>query len=206
MSMSSSAVRRKIEPAAYPYQEVSASGGANPAEQNPEQEQQARENAAHAAGLREGEARARAGFEAQIQETRREMTSALDQFTHERREYFLAVEREVVQLALGITRKILHREAQVDPLLLAGMVRVALDRINEAGKVTLRVHPSQVSDFRIFFAHHAPETQPEVVEDSTLGPQCCVLETSLGKTEIGPEIQLKEIEQGLLDLQSARPK
>ena len=47
-----------------------------------------------------------------------------------------------MQLALAIARKILHREAQVDPLLLAGMVRVALEKIESHTKVSVRVHPA----------------------------------------------------------------
>jgi hypothetical protein len=53
-----------------------------------------------------------------------------------------------VQLALSIARKVLHREAQVDPLLLMGIVRVALERIEGATGVTLAVHPEQVPEWR----------------------------------------------------------
>jgi len=38
-----------------------------------------------------------------------------------------AVEHEVVKLALAVAARILRREAQMDPLLLTGAVRVALD-------------------------------------------------------------------------------
>jgi flagellar biosynthesis/type III secretory pathway protein FliH len=85
------------------------------------------------------------------------------------------------------------------------MVRVALEQISQATRITVRVNPRQVSDFRMFFARHMQEKAPEVVEDGALEPERCGLHTELGTTEIGPEIQLKEIEQGLLDLQAARP-
>ena len=205
MSTSSSAARAAIEPAAFPYQEVS-SAGTSETSASRASELQSREESARAAGQREGEARARFNFDREIQDCRKSVADAIAQFAHQRSDYFLAVEREVVQLALAIARKILQREAQLDPLLLAGMVRVALDHIHEASKVTVRVHPAQASDFRIFFAQQIPENPPEVLEDPSLDLAGCVLETSLGKTEIGPEIQIKEIERGLLDLQAARPK
>lgn len=204
MSTSSSVVRAKTEPSAFPYREVSSEGIAETTASRAG-ELQSREEAARAAGLREGEARAQVSLAREIQDCRKSVAEALTQFARQRNDYFLAVEREVVQLALAIARKILHREAQLDPLLLAGMVRVALDHIHEAGKVTVRVHPAQASDFRIFFAQIS-EGPPEVLEDPSLDLAGCVLETSLGKTEIGAEIHLKEIEQGLLDLQAARPK
>ena len=47
------------------------------------------------------------------------------------------------------------------------------------------------------------ESAPEVVEDPAVEPDRCILQTELGTTELGTEIQLKEIEQGLLDLLAA---
>ncbi len=112
-----------------------------------------------------------------------------------------------MKLALSIARKVLHREAQVDPLLLAGMVRVALGKIESGTKVTVRVNPHQVSECRTYFAQHLEARDvPEVVEDAQLPLDHCVLKTEMGTTELGVEIQLKEIEQGLLDLMEQRPK
>ena len=48
----------------------------------------------------------------------------------------------MVRLALSIARKILHREAQMDPLLLAGVVRVALDQMQAGTRVLLRTSPA----------------------------------------------------------------
>lgn len=205
MSTSSSPARARIEPATFSYQEVSLSGiSENPAA-SAEREQKLRDEA-RAAGLREGEARTRAAYVSELQQMRQDLAAALKEFAHQRTQYFSDVEREVVQLAVAIARRILHREAQIDPHLLAGMARVALETVRDTGKITLRVHSQQVSDFRIFFAQEMPEDPPEVIEDAKLNVDRCILETSLGKTEIGPEIQLKEIEQGLFDLQAARPR
>jgi flagellar assembly protein FliH len=44
------------------------------------------------------------------------------------------------------------------------------------------------------------------VEDSALEPERCVLETSMGTAQLGVEVQLKEIEQGFMDLLAARPR
>jgi flagellar assembly protein FliH len=154
----------------------------------------------------EGEGRARAEYEARLTQIRTSVRDALASLAAERRIYFQQVEGEVVRLALSIARKVLHRESQLDPLLLAGMVHVALQRIESSTKTTMRVHPQQVSEFRSYFAHHM-ETQdtPEVLEDATVAKECCVLQTTLGTTEIGINAQLKEIEQGLCDLLASRP-
>jgi flagellar assembly protein FliH len=155
----------------------------------------------------EGEVKAWAAFERQAEEMRARVRDALADFARERTSYYQRVEKEVIQLALSIARKVLRREAQIDPLLLAGMVRVALERIESGTKVVLRVHPDQLSACRAYFAQHMePQQVPEVVEDSQLAMHHCVLETVLGTTELGPEIQLKEIEQGLFDLLGQRPE
>jgi len=165
-----------------------------------------RETAARETGRREGEAQAHAAGEQHLAEIRESVSTALAGLARDRAQYYQQVETEVVQLALAIARKILHREAQVDPLLLAGMVRIALEKIESATKVVVRVHPQQVSECRSYFAQHMESRNvPEVVEDAAVKTDHCVLQTALGTTELGVEIQLKEIEQGLFDLLAKRP-
>jgi len=165
-----------------------------------------REGAAREAGRQEGDAQGRAAGEQHLAQVRESVSAALAGFAQDRARYYLQVESEVVQLALGIARKILHREAQVDPLLLAGMVRVTLEKIESATKVVVRVHPRQVSECRSNFEQHMKADQvPDVVEDPAVAMDHCVLQTALGTTEVGVEVQLKEIEQGLLDLLAKRP-
>lgn len=167
----------------------------------------AREARARELGLQEGRAEARKIFEEQLARERTALTAALAGFTRDRTAYYQKIEAEVVQLALAIARKILHREAQVDPLLLAGVVRVALEQIEGATGVVLLVHPQHSVEWRKYLATHMePGDLPEIVEDPALELDRCVLRTSMGTTELGVQVQLKEIEQGLMDLLAARPK
>jgi flagellar assembly protein FliH len=158
-------------------------------------------------GLAEGEARVRAAFEKTLAGVREEICEALRQFTRQREGYFRDVEGEVVQLALSIARKILHREVQIDPLLLTGIVRVALESLNDGTHVRLRTNPQEIHFWRDYFAHTEQiRPTPELVGDASLDAGCCVLETELGSTNISLETQLKEIEQGFLDLLERRPR
>jgi flagellar assembly protein FliH len=164
------------------------------------------EAGAREAGRKEGEAQGRAAGELHLAEVRASVDAALAGFARDRVQYYQQVETEVVQLALAIARKILHREAQVDPLLLAGMVRITLEKMENATKVVVRVNPRQVSECRSYFAQHMESGKvPEVVEDPAVETDHCVLQTALGTTEVGLEGQLKEIEQGLFDLLAKRP-
>lgn len=171
-----------------------------------EEEILAREQQSWERGVREGEARARAAADSAVGQLRDALAAAIREFVQDRDTYFHNVEGEVVALCLAIVRKILRREAQVDPLLLAGLVRVALEKMALRQNVRLRVHPSQVADWREYFAQQKDLQQvPELQGDAALEPNQCKLETELGVTDLNLETQLKEIEQGLFDLLAQRP-
>jgi len=167
----------------------------------------AREARARIEGREEGMAQGRAEFEKKLASEQQTLVQTLRDFAHERETYFQRVEAEVVGLALAIARKILHREAQVDPLLLAGVVRVGLDNIAAGTRARLRVHPDQIQAWQEFFSLQPDlPSPPELLGDATLGPGRCILETELGSTDLTLETQLKEIEQGFFDLLAQRPQ
>jgi flagellar assembly protein FliH len=158
-------------------------------------------------GRQQGELESRARFEESLAQERSAIANAVTNFRRERAAYYRKIEEETVRLALSIARKVLHREAQVDPLLLMGIVRVALGRIEGATGVTLAVRPEKAADWRHFLASAMElEALPGVVEDAALRLDECELRTSMGSAALGLEVQLKEIEQGLMDLLAARPQ
>jgi flagellar assembly protein FliH len=158
-------------------------------------------------GLADGEARVRAAFEKSLADVRGEISLALRQFTAQRETYFSRVELEVVQLALSIARKILHREAKIDPLLLTGVVRVALESLNDGTQVRMRTNPDEIRFWREYFSQATDiSPTPELIGDSSLSSGSCALETDMGNTLVSFEAQLKEIEQGFLDLLDRRPR
>ena len=157
-----------------------------------------------AACLREREAteaRLRAEWGTREAELRSGLERTVRAFAEERTTYFAQVEGEVVHLALAVARKILGREAHLDPMLLAGLVRVALDGMQGRPAVRVRVAPERVA------AWQAVEFREgvEVVADAAMGGEECVLATEVGEAHLSFEAQLKEVEQGFLDLLGRRP-
>jgi flagellar assembly protein FliH len=200
----------------FPYGEVTLPAGQSPqagvppaggSQSDSGAEAAEREAQARAAGRQQGEAESRAKFEEQLARERSAVAQALADFARARAAYYQKIEEEAVQLSLSIARKILHREAQVDPLLLMGIVRVALEQVEGATGVVLAVPPRQADEWRRFLASHMDSAAlPEIVEDSAMAPEQCELRTSMGTARLGVEVQLKEIEQGLMDLLAARPR
>jgi len=162
---------------------------------------------AYESGLSEGQARARAEFENAAAEMRSQISGALRNFSKERADYFGRVEVEVVRLSLSIARKILHRESQIDPMVLTGVVHVALNKLDCDTRVRLRTHPDEARFWSDYFKQ-TKDIYPtiEVVGDPSLPQGHCTLETDFGTTEISLDTQLKEIEQGFFDLLERRPK
>jgi flagellar assembly protein FliH len=157
------------------------------------------------AARRESKAEAREEWreelEERVAEERVRIARVCEEFARERRQYFSDVEAEVVRLALAIAARVLHREAELDPLLLAGVVRVALEKVAEDSATVLRVPAAEVEIWR----EVTSSDSTNVVGDERMKAGECVLETSVGKVELGVSAQLEEIEKGFFDLLRQRP-
>lgn len=129
-----------------------------------------------------------------------QLRAAIEQFRSQRDDYFARVEHEVVRLALAVAERILHREAQMDPLLLSGAVRVALGQLAESTTVRLRV-PSEHREMWAEMVRLIPALplRPEVVADPGLQAGTAFLESSLGVVDLGVRTQLEEAERGFFD-------
>jgi len=166
-----------------------------------QQEIAAAVEAARQQGFRDGQAQAEAAAAEALAQLRSAVEQAVSDFGTRQAEYFRRVESEAVRLALAVARKVLHREVQMDPLLLAGVVRVALDQVREQTRVVLRTAPEAARLWAEHFAKDAAQRSSlEVVPDPALGGHQCVLQTELGSTALSVDAQMNEIESGFFDL------
>jgi flagellar assembly protein FliH len=213
----------KVPFSSFPYRDMSASAFSDADETMPvacktEQEskhqtgndlsaQEIRDaiNRARAGAVAETEERLRKEYEAKSAAEASKIRKALELFQDERKKYFSSVESDVIQLALAIAAKILHREAQVEPMLVAALVRVAVEKLHDVSSVTVRVAPDNVEMWRNFLLNSQNGAAITVVDDAKLGHDDCVLETSLGSANFSIDAQLKEVEQGFFDLLAQRP-
>lgn len=152
------------------------------------------------------EARLRAEFAGKVEAEAACIGAAIDAFERERKGYFARVENEVVRLALSIAAKILHREAQVDPMLVAALVQIAVNQLKENTAVTVRVHPENAAAWRERLAATPQWAAVTVAEDPELQLGDCFLETELGSANFSLAAQLKEVEQGFFDVLAQTPR
>jgi flagellar assembly protein FliH len=128
------------------------------------------------------------------------IAETIDNFVQERDRYLRAVEHEVVNLALAVAARILRREAQMDPLLLTGAVRVALGQLAGSTQVRMRVPPNELEMWTEAMAL-VPNLaiKPVVISGDGMRLGECVIETELGSVDLGIRTQLSEIERGFFD-------
>jgi flagellar assembly protein FliH len=172
---------------------------------SPEAQLAARIEQERAAAAYDVEQKLRKEYEQKLLAARAPVATLISNFEAERSHYYARVEAEIVQLALAIAAKILHREAQVDPMLVAALVRLAVEKMRDGSAVTLRVSLGRGESWKKFFASLPGNIRVEVSEDAQLSEQDCVLETELGSANFGLDAQLKEVEQGFFDLLALRP-
>jgi len=153
----------------------------------------------------EVEKRLAAEYEIKQQGHAVQIKQALETFDAERKKYFSEVETEVVRLSLAIAAKILHREAQVDPAVVAALVRITIERMNEGSTVTLRVPPAESTSWQKWMGTSIREQRISIQEDAGLSKGVCIVETELGSADFSLEAQLKEVERGFFDLLALRP-
>lgn len=140
-----------------------------------------------------GEAAARRG-EAML----RRLTETLEELTTLREQMIHQTERQMVQLALAIARRIVHREVSLDQDLLIAMARVALDRLGESAQVIVRLSPE---DFEATSAARSAQwtgSHVSVVADARIGRGGCRVESEFGVMDAGIEGQIHEIARALL--------
>lgn len=161
-------------------------------------------------GLLEGRQAEREAMAAtrQTEEARRkaQVAELVQRFAEDRERYLHSIEHEVVTLALAVAARILRREAQMDPLLLTGAVRVALGQLSNSTEVRIRVPAGELDLWREAIAHLPNlNVKPVVEAGESMHTGDCLIETCVGTVDLGIRAQMAEIERGFFDRAGQRP-
>jgi flagellar assembly protein FliH len=167
------------------------------------------EQAAYCRGFADGERNGyeqgeRAGNEA----ARKELASLLQGLKHLlqeleglRRREARGFEKELVELALAVARKVVGREVAAQPEGVAHLLRDALGRIEHAGPLTIRMNPS---DLELLAGEQAQVLEgladPGRVRfeaDASLSAGGCVIESDAGDIDARVEQRFHIVEEAL---------
>jgi flagellar assembly protein FliH len=155
------------------------------------------EREAFAKGYEQGE---RAGLEAggkRADAMLRRLAQTLDQLGDLRRTMIRETERQMVELALAIARRVVRREVALDQNLTLSMARLALERLGERTAATVRLHPDDLA------ATAAGRSEwngshVTVVGDASVSRGGCRIESDFGSVDASIDAQFREVARALL--------
>jgi flagellar assembly protein FliH len=175
---------------------------APPAPEQPDPNHQVKlaalERDAFAKGYEAGE---RAGAEAGAKRADamlRRLSQTLDDLASVRRDMIRQTERQMVQLALAIAKRVVRREVALDRELTLTMARVALDRLGDSTSLTVHLSPE---DFDATSARHGllhPGSRVTVVSDPSVSRGGCRVESDFGYVDATVDAQFQELARALL--------
>lgn len=151
------------------------------------------EREAFASGYAQGE---KAGFETgahRAEAMLRRLAATIDELTTLRRSLVAQTERELVQLALAVARRIVNREVSIDRDLVVTIARIALERLGGATTATIRLHPD---DYAAVVERHGEAwagVRVQVVADDSISRGGCKVESEVGFIDASIDAQFAEI-------------
>jgi flagellar assembly protein FliH len=146
------------------------------------------------AGRRQGEQQARAET-APILER---LTASIVQLARLRQELRSKAETDMVQLALLIARRILHRELSTDPGALTALARVVFDRMVRGESLRVTVHPHFAPALSAALSQ-SQNARIHIDPDPNCAPGTLVVRSDEGLLDASVDTQLEEISRGLTD-------
>jgi flagellar assembly protein FliH len=108
------------------------------------------------------------------------------------------LEKEMVRLALDVARKVVGREVQIDVETVAGVVREAVNRVEHAENITIRMNPADLQRL----AERRPRLAAELAEagrvrfeaDASVSCGGCRVESDSGDIDARLEQRFKIVE------------
>ncbi len=193
---------RPVDAPATPDHAPSAQPTAAPEPFVPTPEQQAQlaalEREAFTKGYAQGE---RAGLEAggkRAEAMLRRLAQTLEELSGLRDNMVRQTERELVQLAMAIARRVLQREVSVDPELAAALAHIALERLGGARPATVRLHPDDYASVTAGQGAVLGGRQVQIVPDPSVSRGGCLVESEFGFIDASVDAQVDEIARAVL--------
>ena len=151
-----------------------------------------------AKGFAQGQQAAAAAAQQETAALAQKLAATLDDLVRVRDQMIRHTEKQMVQLALAVARRVLHREMSVDPTAMLTLMRVALERVSDAARVTVRLHPADHQAVTAALADSPANDQVTVTADSRLPRGGCKVESEYGDIDAGVDAQIQEIARALL--------
>jgi flagellar assembly protein FliH len=177
--------------------DAAAAAGSEPMIADQQAHLAALEREAFTKGYAQGE---RAGLEAggkRAEAMLRRVAQTIEELGGFRQTLIQQTERQMVQLALTIARRVVHREVSIDPELAAALAHVALDKLGTTTPATIRLNPE---DYTIVAqdGERWGSSVVTVVPDPSIARGGCLVESDFGCVDATIDRQFDELSRALL--------
>ncbi len=155
-------------------------------------------------GKNQGLEEARRQIEEKLKQTTEGCNSMMSAALQEARQVVLEADRQIIELVLVISRKIISDAMEDRPELIVGIVKSALGRVRDQSQINIHVN---LDDYeRILQSRRelqvivGAERALAITADSMLGQGGCLIETSFGTVEAGIDTQFESIRKALQEM------
>ena len=152
-------------------------------------------------GLIQGQQAGRAEMEQSIAEAVATTRRMLDASQQESEAMIFAAERQIVDIALAVARKIIAYEIAENPMVVLPLVKAALQKVSDQEEVVIRV---SVDDFdSVLMAKKDLQTMVgrehalKIIVDHTIESGSCIIDTSYGEVDARIDTQFETIKKAL---------
>jgi flagellar assembly protein FliH len=166
--------------------------------------------AAQAEGREAGHSEGYATGAAESERVLSRIRTVLEGIQNKREEIFEDAERQVVELALLFTKKVITVLTAQNRDIVIANIKEALQKIHKSGRVTIKVNTAdlQVStEHKAQFIASLEGAGPiDIMEDSTIAEGGCVVESDFGEIDARISSQIAELESKIVELSPIKEK
>lgn len=161
----------------------------------------AKDTRAYEAGFQKG---CDEGYQAGLQQAAGKLNclaQVAGQLENIKQDLYQRAEKDVVNLALAVGKKILDQELQTNPEVIVGVVKGALQRVSDHTRITIRINPADLETVKqaepqlaVYFENSSGVSYEA---DKTIGPGGCIIETNFGEIDARLDQQFQAVAQAL---------
>ena len=143
----------------------------------------------------------------EIQPQSQLLENLIKSYQDEKKSFYQENELFIVKLAIEIAKKIIHHELKQSPEILLYVVREALRRVTNNGRIIVKVNPDDIKMFNQFSKSMKDQISAfgsvEFISSKEILNGGCTIESESGIVDAQLDTQLEEIEKTLLEGKNA---
>jgi len=157
------------------------------------------EEQAYHDGFKVGEKEGLKSVKERLEPVLKGLSGSVVQIENAKKELLLRTEREAVELALAIAKKVVWHEVRINGEVVINVVKAALKKVVDRKRIKIRLAPSDLQ-FLQDIKSQIPDLEEEFgtvifAEDESIMSGGCVIETNLGDIDARIEKQLQAVEE-----------